>query len=204
MKTLAERRIVGTPTRRIDGPDIVRGAALYGIDLQMSGMKSACLARPPRLGATVKSFDAKPARAVPGVVAVTQVSQGVAVVADSTWAALRGVEALEVDWSDGPGSSFSTARAWADLENGVATKGVETRRDGDPEAALAAAARKHRGDLPLPHLRARRDGAAELHRRRARRQGAAHGRHAEPAACPGGGGGDVEGAARERGRFGKP
>ena len=171
MKTLAERRIVGTPTRRIDGPDIVRGAALYGIDLQMSGMKSACLARPPRLGATVKSFDAKPARAVPGVVAVTQVSQGVAVVADSTWAALRGVEALEVDWSDGPGSSFSTAQVWADLENGVATKGVETRRDGDPEAALAAAARKieatyhfpiyaHAAMEPLSYIADVRDGKA--------------------------------------------
>lgn len=139
-KTAAERRIVGRATRRIDGPDIVRGAAVYGIDIRERGLQFACLARSPRLGGTVGSFDAAAAKAVPGVRSVVAVTRGVAVVADSTWAALRGVEALKVSWAEGADSTFSSARAWADLEKGAATKGVETRREGDPDGAIASAA----------------------------------------------------------------
>lgn len=140
-KTLAERRIVGKPTLRVDGPDIVRGAAVYGIDLVEPGLKYACLARPPRLGATVRTFDAAAAKRVRGVISVVQVPQGVAVVAADTWAAMKGVEALVIDWAAGPTSDFSSTQAWADLEKGADAKGVETRREGDPEAARRSAAR---------------------------------------------------------------
>jgi isoquinoline 1-oxidoreductase subunit beta len=75
------------------------GIAQFTLDVTCPGMLVAVLQRPPLFGATVKSYDATAAKAVPGVVEVVQVPRGVAVVGKSFWAAKKGRDALKVDWN---------------------------------------------------------------------------------------------------------
>src|ERR1700693_3059057 len=77
------------------------GSAQFTLDVSLPGMLVALTKRPPRFGATVRSFDAAAASAIPGVVKVVQVPRGVAVIANSFWAAKQGREALQVDWDEG-------------------------------------------------------------------------------------------------------
>src|SRR5438093_6463392 len=90
LKPSSEFRILGTRVPRVDTPDKVDGAAVFGLDVRVPGMVDATVARCPVFGGRVKSFDPAPALAVPGVQRVVQISSGVAVVADRTWAAFGG------------------------------------------------------------------------------------------------------------------
>ena len=143
LKPVASFRVVGGAAPRSDGAAIVRGAARYGLDVRLPGMRFAVLARAPSFGATVRSFDPAPALAVPGVEACFQVPRGVAVVARSTWAALAGREALSVAWDEGPHAGFSSAAHGERLIAATAEPGITTRRDGAGRDALAAAASRH-------------------------------------------------------------
>src|SRR5436190_1752422 len=89
LKPSSEFRILGRRTPRLDTPEKVSGEARFGLDVRMPGMVYAAVARCPVFGGRVKSFDAAPALAVPGVQRVVQISSGVAVVAENTWSALR-------------------------------------------------------------------------------------------------------------------
>jgi CO/xanthine dehydrogenase Mo-binding subunit len=94
-------RIIGTSTPLYDAADHVRGATLYTNDLTVPGMRYAAIARCPTFGGKPSDYDAEAALAVPGVTDVLEVDRGVAVVADHTWAALQGREALRVTWELG-------------------------------------------------------------------------------------------------------
>jgi isoquinoline 1-oxidoreductase beta subunit len=80
-------KIVGKPTKRLDTPGKVNGTAEFGIDVKLPGMVYASLEQCPVIGGKVKSFDASKAKAMPGVIAVVQIDDGVAVVANSYWRA---------------------------------------------------------------------------------------------------------------------
>src|SRR6266404_4443713 len=97
LKDPKDWKLIGRPTKRLDTPEKTTGRAQFGIDVRFPGLLTAVVARPPVFGATVKSFDARAARAVPGVRTVVQVPTGVAVVADHFWAAKLGRDALEID-----------------------------------------------------------------------------------------------------------
>ena len=101
--------VVGRPTTRIDARDIVTGRARYTQDLAVPGALPCVVARPPTLGGGVRSLDAAGARAWPGVVAVTRIPTGVAVVAQTFDQALAARDALVVDWGPGPAASLSDA-----------------------------------------------------------------------------------------------
>lgn len=79
----AQLRINGQPTGRIDARDIVTGRARYALDVEVAGALPTVVARPPTIKGTVRSFDATAARAMPGVIAVTQIPTGVAVTAET-------------------------------------------------------------------------------------------------------------------------
>ena len=100
-KDPAQFRIIGTPMPLRDAPDHVRGATLYTNDLTLPGMRYAAIARCPTFGGRVLGYDRAAALAVPGVTDVAEVDGGVAVVADHTWAALQGREALAAVWDLG-------------------------------------------------------------------------------------------------------
>ncbi len=152
LKPSSEFRIVGTRVPRVDTTDKVSGKAQYGIDVRVPGMTFAAVARCPVFGGRVRQFDAAPALAVPGVLRVEQISRGVAVVAENTWAAFEGKKALRVEWDEGDvarWSSESIRRAFAD----AATRaGQSVRATGDVDTALAGAARKVDAVYEAPYL----------------------------------------------------
>jgi isoquinoline 1-oxidoreductase beta subunit len=101
--------VVGQATTRVDARDIVTGRARYTQDLDVPGALPCVVARPPTPGGTVRSVDDAAARSMPGVVAVTRIPSGVAVVAESFDQALAARDALVVDWTAGPSAHLSDA-----------------------------------------------------------------------------------------------
>ncbi|MCM2270012.1 MAG: molybdopterin-dependent oxidoreductase [Thermoanaerobaculia bacterium] len=150
-KARADYRLVGSSPARVDGTAIVTGAARYGLDVRLPGLRFAVVARPPVLGGTLVSFDAAAALAVPGVEACFAIPRGVAVVARSTWAALRGRDALRVVWDDGPHADFSSDAHRERLVAATAAPGIVTRRDGGGHDAVAAATSRHEALYVYPY-----------------------------------------------------
>lgn len=147
----------------VDGPAIVTGAARYGADVRVPGMLVAVIARPPVVGGTVAQHDASAARAVPGVREVVvlpaptppwgfQPLGGVAVVAEHTWAALQGREALSITWNHGANEAYDSTAYREALAGTVAQPGTVIRRRGDVQTALKGAAKVLEADYHVPHL----------------------------------------------------
>ncbi len=147
-------RILGHPTRRVDGPAIVTGSAGYGLDVRVPGMLVASIERAPAVSATLGAFDGAAALRVPGVRRVLPVDvgihPGVAVVGDDTWAALRGRAALTVEWKPGPAADFDSERYLAGLPAACEAASFPVRHEGDAAAALATAARRHEATYLYP------------------------------------------------------
>ncbi|HLN97419.1 MAG TPA: molybdopterin cofactor-binding domain-containing protein [Pyrinomonadaceae bacterium] len=146
LKNPSDFNLIGKPLRRLDAPRIVTGQAVYGIDVRVPGMLFAAMKRCPYLGGKVRSFDPKKARAVSGVRHVVPISKGistgVAVVADNTWAAFKGCEALNVEWEAGANRDFDSDRFIAKLQSSFDQEGYPIRRGGDVSKAMASAAKK--------------------------------------------------------------
>ncbi len=143
--------------------DITTGAAHYGADIRLPGMKYAVIARPPVVGGKLVSFDATEALAVPGVERVMEVRGwpwpskflplgGVAVIARNTGAAIKGRNALKLVWDDGANGRYDSNEFRTALEASVRAPGKVVRNDGDVEAGLKGADRVVVGEYYLPHL----------------------------------------------------
>jgi isoquinoline 1-oxidoreductase beta subunit len=148
LKDVARHHIVGTPIRGVDTLKIVGGEPIYGLDAHLPGMLYAVIEKCPVHGGKPARVDSARALAVPGVRRVvtidghpnpTYLRPGVAVVADSTWAAMKGREALHVEWDEGAGAAESSAQLSARFRELAATPGTVVRNAGDVERALAAA-----------------------------------------------------------------
>lgn len=160
----AFRYIGKLDTHLVDGRAIVTGTSHYGIDTRLPGMVYAVIARPPVLGGKVKSVDMSEALKVPGVIKVFQLDGtpppsefqpigGVVVVGNDTWAAIKGRNALKIEWDDGAHASYDSAAHRTELEAAVLkTGGKEVRNEGDTYAALAKAAKKVEANYYVPHL----------------------------------------------------
>ena len=159
-----EFRYIGKGAVQItDLHDITTGKAVYGADISLPGMKFAVIARPPVVGGTVKSVDSAAALAVPGVERVEQLEGsippakfaplgGVAVIANSTWAAIKGRDALVIEWDDGPHAGYDTAAYREELTASSNAPGKVVRDQGDAEGALANAARVFTQTYYQPHM----------------------------------------------------
>jgi isoquinoline 1-oxidoreductase beta subunit len=152
LKAPANFRIIGTPRRRLDTPMKVDGSAVFGIDVRLPGMLFAALAQPPVLKGRFKSFDADKAKSMPGVRAVVPTSSGVAVVAETWWQARLARDALAIEWDAGPNGTLDDAAILSGLKMAARRPGMVIRKDGDAEAALAAAARVVHAEYELPLL----------------------------------------------------
>jgi isoquinoline 1-oxidoreductase beta subunit len=141
-----------TTVRRLDAPAKVNGSAQFGLDVRLPGMLFAMVARSPVFGGTVASFDDKAARAIPGVVAVKQVPSGVAVIATNTFAARRGRDALQVQWNEGKGASFSTATLREEYSRLARTPGALATKVGDADQVLIRTKRIIEAEYVLPYL----------------------------------------------------
>ncbi len=145
--------IIGKGIPRLDTPRKTRGTAVFGIDVRLPGMVYAQVARCPIFGGKLERFSADKAKAVPGVQGVFEIPAGVAVVADSTWAAMKGREALEVSW-DAQGHGALDSKKVRETCLKAVKSGKVARADGDAAKALAAAprARKLEAIYELPFL----------------------------------------------------
>lgn len=131
--------IVGKRTKRLDTPMKVNGTAEFGIDVKLPGMVYAALEQCPVIGGKVKSFDAAKAKTMPGVIAVVEIPDGVAVVANSWWRANAARKTVNITWDEGPGAALNE-KAMLDSLRGAAKTGtpIPLKAVGDPDAVMAA------------------------------------------------------------------
>ena len=131
--------IVGKATRRLDTPAKVNGTAEYGIDVKLPGMVYAALEQCPVIGGKVKSVDSAKAKAMPGVIDVVEIPDGVAVVANTWWRANMARKALAITWDEGANANLNTAAMFegtrAAAKSGTA---LPLKAVGDADAVIGA------------------------------------------------------------------
>jgi isoquinoline 1-oxidoreductase beta subunit len=174
LKDAKDFRILGKPTPRKDTPPKVDGSAVYGMDVRVPGMLYAAIAHCPVFGGEVRSFDASKAKSVKGVRDVVEIKRaemlhqfsyepsgkghsnytrsGVAVVADSTWAAIKGARALAVTWDEGGNGGANTTALRENLAKLADAPGTVIRNDGDVVKALEQAAKIVTAEYEVPFL----------------------------------------------------
>jgi len=152
LKDPKKYRIVGKSTKRLDTPEKVDGRAQFGIDVRQPEMLFAVVARCPVFGGKVASFDATKAKAVPGVKTVIEISRGVAVVADNTWAAMQGRRVLDVKWDEGPNAAANSENISKLFAEQMSKPGAEARKEGDAASAMGGAAQKIEAVYEVPYL----------------------------------------------------
>jgi isoquinoline 1-oxidoreductase subunit beta len=152
LKDPKDFKLIGHQAPRVDAAAKSDGTAQFTIDVAMPGMLVALLKRPPLFGATVKSFDAAAAAAVPGVVNVVQVPGGIAVLATGFWAAKLGREALKIEWDDSKAEKRSSAALMDEYRRLADQPAASARNDGDAPHAIKNAAKKISANFEFPYL----------------------------------------------------
>jgi isoquinoline 1-oxidoreductase beta subunit len=155
LKDPSEFRIVGKPTKRLDTPAKVNGTAEFGIDVKLPGMVYASLEQCPVIGGTVKSLDASKAKAMPGVIDVVQIPDGVAVVADTWWHAKKAREGLTIVWDEGAGAKLTHTSMLASVRAASVSpdaKPIALPAVGDADAAIKSAAKVIKAEYTMPLL----------------------------------------------------
>jgi len=152
LKDPRQFKLLGTAVKRLDTPSKVNGQAQFGIDARLPGMVYAAVARCPVFGGKVASFDAAKAKAVPGVKDVLQIGDGIAVVADNTWSAFQGRDALEIKWDEGPNASQNSASIGKLFASLLTQPGAVAKKVGDADQALASALKKIEAVYEAPYL----------------------------------------------------
>lgn len=151
LKKRAEYKLIGKPLPRLDTWIKTNGTAVFGLDKEIPNMLYAAVERNPRLRGKVKSFDDRATRRIPGVKDVIKVKmgvfstyrEGVAVIADSNWAAMQGKKALKVEWDDSGFEHLSTEEIYKRMNTALKTKeGLVFKKQGDPDIVFKNAAKK--------------------------------------------------------------
>jgi isoquinoline 1-oxidoreductase beta subunit len=149
MKDPSRYRIIGTRVNGTDNHKVVTGQPLFGIDVRLPNMKFAAVAKCPVFNGRPLKIDSTKARQVPGVRDVIEIKgldnptflmPGVAVIADSTWAAFKGREALVVQWDEGPYAAESNASITEQFQKLLAAPPATLHNSGRVDDALATAA----------------------------------------------------------------
>ena len=143
--------LIGKPLKRFDTPDKVNGKAVYGIDAILPGMKFATLKACPVFGGKVRGVDDSAAKKVPGVQQIVVLDDLVAVVGDHMWAAKKGLDALVLDWDEGPNADLTLQDIWKDLRSASEKDGVVAKSRGDIAKGLLTG-EKLEASYELPFL----------------------------------------------------
>ena len=156
LKDPATFKLIGKPQSRIDAGEVARGSKRYGVDMDLPGMKTVVVARPPVFGGKIARVDDAKARAVKGVSDILRLegldrgAQGVAVVADGFWQATQGRDALKVDWDLAGLERVDTAKQLAAYRKIAETPGLKaTKADA---SKLAGAATRISAEFAFPYL----------------------------------------------------
>ncbi|HEY5745878.1 MAG TPA: molybdopterin cofactor-binding domain-containing protein [Chryseolinea sp.] len=151
LKKRTDYKLIGKPLHRQDTKLKTNGTATFGLDKEIPGMLYAVVERNPRLRGVVKSFDDTATRKIPGVKHVVKTRmgvfdtyrEGVAVVADSIWAAMQGRKALNVEWDDTGFEHLDTDTIFRRQQEDLKTKeGLIFKKAGDPDSILRQASKK--------------------------------------------------------------
>jgi CO/xanthine dehydrogenase Mo-binding subunit len=146
-------KVIGQSLPRVEARPKVDGSGVFGIDVEVPDALVAVVVRCPVPGGTVKSFDAAPARAMPGVVDVVQIPSGVAVVAKGYWYARAAASRLPVTWDEGPNAGLDSAAILERYRRAAASgDGRRVASTGDAAKALAGAARVVEASYVTPYL----------------------------------------------------
>ena len=149
-------KILKKSAPRVDLAEKVTGAPIFGIDVELPDMLHGTVKMSPRFGVGAKSYDDTAARAVKGVKKIIEIDtptgKGFGIIAENTWAAFQGAEALEVEWDEAPYPASSDG-LWK-LYDAALTKEPDfaLRDDGDAPAALAAASDVLEAEYKVPFL----------------------------------------------------
>lgn len=161
LKNESEFELIGHATPRVDIPSKVNGSAGFGLDVRVPDMLFAVVARCPTFGGKPAHFEASKAKAAPGVRDVFEIpalgkdmytAGGIVVVADSTWAAMKGRDALQIEWDRGPAASESSASLRESLRAAASRPGKRIRNDGNVDEALPSSAKRVEAVYEFPHL----------------------------------------------------
>jgi len=161
LKDASKFEVIGHPVARVDVPSKVNGSAQFGIDVRVPEMVFAVVARCPTFGGKAAHFDAAKLKAIAGVRDVFEIpalgrdmftAGGIVVVADSTWTAMKGREALQITWDHGAAVSESTETLRDALHAGASKAGKRVRNDGDVDAALSGGAKRVDAVYEFPFL----------------------------------------------------
>jgi len=163
LKDRGDWRAIGEPVKSLTTPSIIEGEGTYGQDLQVDGMKVAVVARPPDVLGRPKEVEDAAALEVPGVEETVRMPDaeapvgfeplgGVAVVAENTWAAMKGREALEIEWEAGPNAEYDSETFKTKLLETVREEGESRRERGEVDGALAEAETRVAAEYYVPHM----------------------------------------------------
>jgi isoquinoline 1-oxidoreductase beta subunit len=152
LKDPKDWKLIGKRLPRLDTPAKTTGSAVFALDVQRPGRLIAMVRRPDRFGATVKSFNDRNARLVPGVVDVVQIPSGVAVLARDTWSAIAGRDLLSIIWDTEKAEQRSTSEILEEYRGLANGRGVDAARRGDAALALGKAAQVIEAEFTFPYL----------------------------------------------------
>jgi isoquinoline 1-oxidoreductase beta subunit len=155
LKDPKEWKLIGQPIDRIDGTaDKVTGRQVYAIDLDMPGMLIANIRQCPVFGGTVKSFDATAALKMNGVKKVVPAGDNaVATIADTFWHAKTAMDAVVIDWDNGPNANDTSASITEKMHEGLyANAALVHNSVGDTKKAIANANRMVEATYLFPFL----------------------------------------------------
>ena len=153
LKSPDQFKLIGNAKlHRLDSVDKTTGKAKYTLDVRRPGMVRAVIARSPKFGGKVRSFDATAAKAIKGVVDVVQVTSGVAVLAVDTWTAFQARKALAIDWDFTAAETRSTDAIWADYKTLAQQAGAVAKQQGNAAEAIASSVQQIEAEFEFPYL----------------------------------------------------
>lgn len=144
--------LIGQDLPKLDTAAKSNGTAQFTMDLYREGMKTAVVAHPPKFGATVASFDDSAALQVAGVEAVHQIPQGIAVIARSTFAAIQGRNALDIEWDESGAETRSSEALYQAYSEAAAQGGKDAEVIGNGAADIDGAAQVIEAEFRFPYL----------------------------------------------------
>lgn len=154
LRELSSYKLIGTDVPIYDLKNIAMGKAVFGADVDLPDMKIAVVRRTPVIGAKVVSYNDEKALAVPGVVQVVKIEgsgnppgldkalEGIAVIAENTWSAIKGRDALEIEWDLGENKDYSSKKQLVEMLQSTRSNGKVRRERGNFDSANRSASRK--------------------------------------------------------------
>lgn len=154
LKDPADFKLIGKEgvVKRLDSAEKTNGKAFYTLDINEPGMLTVVVARSPKFGGKVASFDATAAKAIAGVVDVKQISNGVAVYAKGFWPAKMGRDALKIVWDDSKAEKRGSAQLLQEFRATSKTPGKVVKAEGDFDGSMAKGGRVVEVEYVFPYL----------------------------------------------------